>query len=143
MTALAHPSHPGVWAVVLLGLLWTGCASAPPTDAEIWHQSTLRPGVVPPGTHGERELLVRMPDVPVGQPVAFGSQVFTVDAPYVAASGRTCRPVTARSNEADGHVDFRLACEEPDGWAFVPDPFADASVQTTAGSRAPTAGRAP
>jgi hypothetical protein len=114
---------------ILLASASIGCASKPPTDDQIWHESTLRPGLLSPETQGERELLVRLSDVPVGQPVTFGSQVFIADAPYAAASGRTCRSVMLRPTEPDGTVQVKLACEVAEGWAFVPDPFADASAR--------------
>jgi hypothetical protein len=116
-------------SAILMATASIGCASKPPSDDQIWHESTLRPGLVSPETQGERELLVRLSDVPVGQPVTFGSQVFIADAPYAAASGRTCRSVMLRPTEADGTVQVKLACEVAEGWAFVPDPFADASAR--------------
>lgn len=139
--ARPHPST--VWAACTLAVVGAACGGAPPTEDEIWHEPTLRPGEVPPTTHGEREFLVRMEDVPVGEPVAFGSQVFVADAPYFAASGRTCRPVTVRGREPDGNVDFRLACEEGDGWVFVPDPFAEAAVRAATDDGASSAGGRP
>lgn len=131
------------WAAGLLGVLGAACGGGPPSANQIWHEASLRPGEVSPETHGEREFLIRLADVPAGQPVAFGSQVFVADAPYFAASGRTCRPVTVRPREPDGQVDFRLACEERDGWVFVPDPFADAAVRVASGGGAAATGRRP
>lgn len=109
-------------------LLWSicGCGGAgEPTERDIWYTQSLRPGRVPPETAGERELLARMEEVPVGEPVALGSQIFVVDAPYAAASGRLCRSVEIRSSPSAESGEVKLACEENSGWAFVPDVFAD------------------
>ncbi|MFW6067625.1 MAG: DVU3141 family protein [Myxococcota bacterium] len=123
-------------SVVAILLAGAGCASSPPTDHEIWHESGLRPGRMPPDTPGERELLARLPQVPVNEPVNLGGQVFVADEPYHAASGRTCRPVTVRSAAGDARARVKLACEERGSWVFVPDPFdGSATAQAPAPER--------
>lgn len=110
-----------------MALATTGCASGPePTEQDIWHESGLRPGQVPAATPGEREVLARMAEIPAGQAVTLAGQVFIVDEPYHAASGRTCRSVTIRAAREAGGTDVRLACAEDGGWVFVPDPFGPA-----------------
>ncbi len=100
--------------------------AAEPTERDIWYTASLRPGSVPPTTEGERELLARIEQVPAGEPVALGGQVFVVDEPYAAASGRMCRSVEIRGSAGSETVEVKLACEEDAGWVFVPDVFADA-----------------
>jgi len=110
---LAHPA------------LMAGCgATADSRERDISHSAELRPGEVPAATEGERELLARLDDVPVGESVTVGGQTFVVDEPYTAASGRLCRSVTAHG---PGHaaIEVKLACQDGDLWVFVPDVFGD------------------
>lgn len=122
-------SRLGVVAVLACVLWGAGCGGAPePREQDIWHRSQLRPGRVPAETKGEQELLARLGDVPTGEPVTVAGQVFVVDAPYAAASGRTCRSITVRGPEGEGQPEVKLACDGPGGWELVPDPFAQDAV---------------
>ena len=96
-------------------------SSAPPSESEIWHAATLRPGVELATTPGEEQLLQRIASLPADEPVRLGEQVFTPGAPYHAASGRTCRSVGIQSGESARN---RLVCDDAEGrWVFVPNPF--------------------
>jgi len=99
--------------VVLLSLLGLGCGATPPREDDIFHDPALRPGVEA-ANETDQQLLARMGE-PLADAVVLGSQSYSVESPYHAASGRRCRAVTSGSTR-------RLACENPDAsWVFVPD----------------------
>lgn len=117
---------PRCFAFLALVSSLAGCGgSQEPSERDIWYTTSLRPGTVEPDTQGERELLARMESIPVSEPVTFAGQTFLVDAPYAAASGRSCRSVRV---EGGRDVELKLACEEDAGWVFVPDVFAEGSA---------------
>jgi len=91
-----------------------GCGSAPPREADIYHDPALRPGVVPARAEPETELLARLAGADEAQTITVAGQQFEVEAPYPAASGRWCRTVRTGSRSP------RLACEADGGWVFVP-----------------------
>ena len=96
-------------AVALLG-----CGASEPRESDIFHDPALRAGVVEADGEAERALLARLAQDPEAGAMDVGGSTFTLDAPYAAASGRTCRRVS-RGDAA------RLACETGEGWRFVPD----------------------
>lgn len=97
----------------------TACGSAPPSEATIYYDPALRPGVVE-ASDAERQLLARLDEVPPGQSLEIAGHVYVAEAPYAAASGRLCRSVRVRAGERETP---RLACEADQGWVFVPDVF--------------------
>lgn len=111
----------GRHAVLALAVLATGpaCGASAPPDEVIYHDPALRPGVVPPTSEEERQLLSRLDELSSGEPVTLGGERFVAEPPYDAASGRRCR----RIERADGDS-AKLACSQQDGeWVFVPNPF--------------------
>lgn len=71
----------------------------------------------------ESRMLQRLPALPTGKPERVGQVSVTADAPYSAASGRTCRALSVRPEPAQPAV-LRLACTKGGPWFFVPDVFA-------------------
>lgn len=110
-------------SLVLVSALAGACgAGAPPAESEIWHAANLRPGVELATSPGEELLLARLASLPADESVRLEGEVFRAGAPYVAASGRTCRRVFI---ETDAAPRERLACDDSEGrWVFVPNPFA-------------------
>ncbi|MCZ7681950.1 MAG: hypothetical protein M5U28_25425 [Sandaracinaceae bacterium] len=99
------------------GLALAACGGSAPSEATIYYDPALRPGVAA-ATGPDHELLARLGELPPGEAVNVGDRVYEAEAPYTAASGRLCRAVRVR--EPDG-ARARLACEAEDGWVFVPD----------------------
>jgi hypothetical protein len=64
-----------------------------------------------------------LPNLPTGAPRHVDAVDVMADAPYTAASGRTCRAL-ALSAGKDADASHRLACTDGSGWFFVPDVFA-------------------
>jgi hypothetical protein len=73
-------------------------------------------------TDDERAVLGQLPTLASGQPRRLGSVTVTAEAPYTAASGRTCRALQLTPTAAPV-TRHRLACREGAAWFFVPDVF--------------------
>jgi hypothetical protein len=74
-------------------------------------------------TSTERALLEQLPTLPSGATRHVGDATVVADAPYTAASGRTCRTLQVMSS-GKRQVVQRLACVSGRSWRFVPDVFA-------------------
>lgn len=107
-------------ASLTTGLLLVACGSASPSEATIYYDPALRPGVVEP-SDAERAALAQLDEAAAGQSIEIGASMWVAEAPYAAASGRRCRSVRVRAGESES---ARLACEADDGWVFVPDVLA-------------------
>ncbi len=72
-----------------------------------------------PASQDESAVLAAMPRLSSGKPKTIGALVVIAEAPYFAASGRTCRTVRIkRKGQRAGRT--RLACEDGDAWFFAP-----------------------
>lgn len=105
--------------VAALGcILLCACgASSAPNESAIFYDANLRPGVVEPATEAERELLIRLSELPA-ESVRVGERTFRLGPVYSAASGRRCRLVMSDESR-------RLACQHDEGWVYVPDVHSD------------------
>ena len=65
--------------------------------------------------------------LPTGAPQRVGELNVTAEAPYAAASGRTCRTLEL-SILSTRQTSHRLACTTGGAWFFVPDVFASGAV---------------
>jgi hypothetical protein len=97
------------------GLIAAGCGSGRPSDETIYHDPSLRPGVVEATTDAERELLARLGSVDGEQTIELDGSAFSAGPTYAAASGRRCRRVIPTLGGRE-----RLACEADGAWTFVP-----------------------
>src|SRR5690242_18437720 len=70
----------------------------------------------------ERALLSQLGTFPTGTARRVGDTSVVAEAPYAAASGRTCRAlhISAPGAREQRH---RLACSDGKAWFFVPDVF--------------------
>ncbi|WP_169791639.1 hypothetical protein [Sandaracinus amylolyticus] len=115
-------------AVLGVALALAACGGAPVRDEDVYHEASLRPGVLP-ADDADRELLARLPESAADQPLEVGGRVFVPRAAYATASGRRCAPVVEQGART------RLACESAAGWVFVPDVFGgDDPFAATAGT---------
>ena len=120
-------AHRGLALLACVGL--AGCGAAPVRDEDVFHEPALRPGVVPPASEAERELLSRLASLEPDREVRIGDHVFVPRARYAAASGRACMRIEVAGDGA------RVACEDDGAWVFVPDVFGgDDPFRETTGS---------
>jgi hypothetical protein len=75
-----------------------------------------------PTNEGERKLLQALAALPNGKEQRVGADTVVAEAPYEAASGRTCRALSVTLG-ATRRALHRLACSDGRGWFFVPDVF--------------------
>lgn len=97
----------------------TACGGAAPSDATVYYDPALRPGVVE-ATEAERAMLDRLGEVAPGATVEADGRSYLAEAAYHAASGRRCRALRSASGS-------RLAYETEEGWVFVPAVLAEVS----------------
>jgi hypothetical protein len=112
---------PAIWLLVWLTLC--ACSAAPVITARDAADASDTGGAVDARNGTERDVLARLPQLPTGAAQLVGELSVTAEAPYAAASGRTCRPVELNAivNHQTRH---RLACTSGGAWFFVPDVFA-------------------
>lgn len=70
----------------------------------------------------ERGILREVASLPSGVARQVGGSSVVAEAPYVAASGRTCRALQL-SSQPPTQTLHRLACSDGKAWFFVPDVF--------------------
>lgn len=106
--------HAAAWGVALV---LSGCGGADVRDEDVYHEASLRPGIVPAESEVDRNLLARLPSSVADEAVHVGDRVFVLHAAYASASGRRCVLVSEHGGST------RVACEAQQGWVFVPDVF--------------------
>lgn len=106
------------FAAALLG----ACSSAAPISARDAADANDTGATLLAKNEAERSLLTQVPTLPSQTARRLGQTVVVAEAPYTAASGRTCRALhlTSSSPKTDSH---RLACNDGKAWFFVPDVF--------------------
>jgi hypothetical protein len=118
-----RPSSLRCWlsAGVLVGLV--GCSQAPsisPRDAADANDTGAK---LTATTESDRLLLTELPKLPPQAPRRMGDNTVVAEAPYLAASGRTCRAIHVDGISAQAGSRHRLACSNGSSWFFVPDVF--------------------
>ena len=122
--SLTGDSRARRWPGVLVGSLLIGCASAPPAAARDVADANDTGSTLVAKSQSERALLTDLPGLPALATRRLGDATVMAEAPYAAASGRTCRAlhVTSKQPATTRH---RLACSDGKSWFFVPDVFGD------------------
>jgi hypothetical protein len=110
-------SHLAVSVAVVLG-----CSSQPALSARDAADASDTGGKLAARSPSERALLDSLPSLPPGVARRVGAVTVTAEAPYAAASGRTCR-VLRLDADRKGQGSRRLACSDGTSWFFVPDVF--------------------
>lgn len=108
-------------AVVLIGpAAVVACGASKGPDVYAPEHSAQYTGTkVPPASKDEQAVLASVDAFRTGKPKEVGDLVVVADAPYFAASGRTCRTLLIKRKGArDGRP--RLACQDEDAWFFAP-----------------------
>lgn len=116
------------WVLLMLGAPLAGCASAPAPSPHDLADANDTGQLLAPGSPTERAILERLSTLPSRTPERVAGTDVVAEPTYTAASGRSCRALhLARSGVPTLH---RVACRTPNGWAFVPDVFGGASVES-------------
>ena len=105
---------------VVLHVLLVGCSSSPKYSPRDTADANDTGATLSAKSELERALLRRAATLQTGTRQAFGESTVVAEAPYAAASGRTCRTLHVERGRAASH---RLACSEGATWFFVPDVF--------------------
>ncbi len=117
---LRRQTERGLGAVALA--LCVACASVPPASPRDVADANDTGRTLSPASRGEREVLQRISQLPAGTAQRVGDDTVVADAPYAAASGRTCRALRLTVSKT-GKVSHRVACNGGSAWFFVPDVF--------------------
>jgi hypothetical protein len=80
---------------------------------------------VPAASVTERQVLDRVAGLPNGTATQIGDATVSAEAPYAAASARSCRALHIMSNGSKQSL-HRVACNDGRAWFFVPDIFGSA-----------------
>lgn len=106
----------------LLTMAMLGCSKPPSIAAQDAADANDTGGALAAQSDSERALLKEVGSMPTGTPRRIGSATVVADAPYTAASGRTCRALHL-SAEGSKKAEGKLACNNGKGWFFAPDVF--------------------
>lgn len=116
--------------VALLGMMAVSvaCSSRPVASAREVADANDTGRTVNASSAAEQAVLGVLPSLPSGSPKVVSGLTVLAQAPYSAASGRTCRALDVRP-EGTGKASARLACSN-DGrsWFFVPVVLAGAGT---------------
>lgn len=100
-----------------------GCGSASHNrDAEA-PTPLLGSGKAEAASPAEAKVLEQLERLPVAQARTVDALSVVADAPYAAASGKTCRRLTLTPIEPPKTSRTRLACKDAGHWGFVPSVF--------------------
>lgn len=113
-TPVCVVTRSAVAGLLVLGLVGCGKKHEVRDPADV--AATEHAGRIEPATETERRILGALDALPNGVPRAVGDVTVTATAPYLAASGNTCRQLSWKTAS-------RVACRDADGWYFVPDVF--------------------
>jgi hypothetical protein len=109
----------GIDAVAVAVLLLMSCSGPPPLSARDAADATDTGRTIAASDANERAVLDAVSTLPVGVPRRLGGVNVVADAPYSAASGRTCRALHVAADHERGRD--RLACTDGVRWFFVPE----------------------
>ena len=113
-------------AAVLFSLVcgvMIGCASTKQDVAPEEPTSIMGDGTAEAASPAEAKVLAELERLPPAQERTIDSLSVVADAPYAAASGKTCRRLTMTSRKPPKTSRTRLACRNGDSWGFVPSVF--------------------
>ncbi|HVY31779.1 MAG TPA: hypothetical protein VHB79_34825 [Polyangiaceae bacterium] len=105
----------------LVAAICVACSSQSPISARDAADANDVGSSTPARTALERSVLQELPKLPSGVARPFANATVTADAPYAAASGRTCRAIHL-GGVTTGKSEL-LACSSGADWFFVPDVF--------------------
>lgn len=110
------------WSALLLLLLPLACSSVRQPTARDVADANDTGRTVPAVSATERQVLERVAALPSGVATRIGDATVDAEAPYAAASARSCRALHITSSASPQPV-HRVACSDGRAWFFVPDIF--------------------
>lgn len=119
-----RPSNRGLAGLLLVAAL--GCSPATVVSQRDVADANDTGRTLPAEDDADRALLRELTHLPSGSPRRFGSKSVVAEAPYTAASGRSCR--TLHFTTTTRAPVSRLACNDGKNWFFVPDVFGASHV---------------
>lgn len=120
MTRAMRLLKPTLSCPLTLLALTLACSSQPQTSARDAADADDTGRTLDAKTSSERAILRDLSALPSAKPQHVGDAVVVAEAPYEAASGRTCRALQVT---AAGKPSRRLACSDGKAWFFVPEVF--------------------
>ncbi|MFW5740714.1 MAG: hypothetical protein ACOC1F_10165 [Myxococcota bacterium] len=102
-------------AAGLMACRSTGAAAYSPE-----HSSQYTGNKIDPASDEEAALLRKVQGLVTGEQQVVGDLLVVADAPYFAASGRTCRALLIKRKGNRDDAITRLACEDDGVWFFAP-----------------------
>lgn len=102
-------------------MFFMACSPRPETNPRDAADANDTGRQVAPAGESERAVLRQVPTLRSGTPQRIGDATVTAEAPYPAASGRTCRALLV--TQASAAAKHYLACSNGKTWFFVPDVF--------------------
>ena len=110
------------WSALLLLFLPLACSSVRQPTARDVADANDTGRTVPAVSATERQVLDRLATLPNGTSTRIGDATVSAEAPYSAASARSCRALHITSSASPQPV-HRVACSDGRAWFFVPDIF--------------------
>jgi hypothetical protein len=107
--------------ISLTGVNLTGCGSS--QGQPVSPPAPVGGGTAEAGSPAEEKVLERLADMPPSKAQRVGDLAVLAEAPYSAASGKTCRRVTLTKSAEPRTSRTRLACSDGGPWRYVPDVF--------------------
>lgn len=98
-----------------------GCSSTSSNANADSPASVLGDGTAEAASPAEAKVLARLDELPVAEARAVDGISVVAEAPYAAASGKTCRRLTLTPSTPPKTSRTRLACKDAERWGFVPN----------------------
>ncbi|HEU5076601.1 MAG TPA: DVU3141 family protein [Polyangiaceae bacterium] len=111
------------WVLVSVCVVMIACGSTNSNVNAEEPSPILGDGTAEAASPAEAKVLERLDQLPVAEARPVDTLSVVADAPYAAASGKTCRRLTLTPLEPPKTSRTRLACKDGDRWAFVPSVF--------------------
>lgn len=115
-------ARPWVPIIVVCSVM-IGCGSTSPNVDAAAPAPLLGDGTAEAASPAEVKVLARLDQLPVAEPRSVDTISVVAEAPYSAASGKTCRRLTLTALAPPKTSRTRLACKDADRWGFVPSVF--------------------
>lgn len=131
-------------ACAVVWFMTVGCGSARQGAGPREPTPVVGDGTAEAASPAEEKVLTELDAWPPAAKKTIDSLEVIAEAPYAAASGKTCRRLVMTSTRPPRSSKTRLACQSGDRWGFVPSVFlAPMSSETPSSSQTPTSSQTP
>jgi hypothetical protein len=124
MTSSARDNGTRLACVCAGAALLLACSSTPRASARDVADANDTGRLLDGKTASDRAVLAQLSVLPSGTPQRIGNALVVAEAPYSAASGRSCRALHLTPAQAKS-ASNRLACSDGKSWFFVPNVLGD------------------